>query len=117
MDIYTAHYRYSGDDRLDITVKGSTPPGDVLAPTWEMVNGYRAGTIDQRTYTLQYSSLIVSRVTSTGGGYPSFNEIISNYKSLTLVCFCPAQKFCHRVLAAQILQNSGYGTYHGERIL
>lgn len=118
MDIYTAHYRYSGDDRLDITVKGNTPPGTVLAPTWPMVKGYQAGTIDQWTYTVKYFSLLMHRMSSIGDGWRStFDEIVTNRSSLTLVCFCKPQTFCHRILAARMLEEMGYGKFHGERIL
>lgn len=37
----TAQYRYSGNDRLDITVKGNDPIGKIFAPTWEMVRLYK----------------------------------------------------------------------------
>ena len=35
--VSTAHYRYSGPDRLDITVKGRSEDGKIFAPTWKMV--------------------------------------------------------------------------------
>ena len=118
MDIYTAHYRYSGDDRLDITVKGNTPPGNVLAPTWDMVKAHKAGTLGDWDYTVQYLSLIVKRMYSGAEiEQDMMDQIVFRLPSLTLVCFCPAGQFCHRIPAAQMLQNMGHGTYHGERIL
>ena len=42
MQIHTSTIRYAGQDRLDVTVKS----GDqTFAPTWEMVMGYKNGTI------------------------------------------------------------------------
>jgi len=35
-------------------------------------------------------------------------------KQITLVCFCPSGQFCHRILAAHMLENMGYGKYIGE---
>jgi hypothetical protein len=115
MDIYTAHYRYSGADRLDITVKGGTPPGSVLAPTWDMVKEYKAGTMDQWDYTIKYFSLIVQRM-HTGKDELRYllDNIVTNHQQLTLVCFCPKGQFCHRILAARMLENMGYGRYIGE---
>jgi len=119
MDIYTAHYRYAGNDRMDITVKSAIPPGNVLAPTWDMVNGYKAQTLTQWDYAVQYFSLLMSRMTSLSGDLSHgervmFDEIVTNRQQLTLVCFCPAGEFCHRVLAARMLENMGYGKYIGE---
>jgi hypothetical protein len=115
MNIYTAHFRYSGDDRMDITVKSSTPPGNVLAPTWDMVNGYRTGKISQWDYALQYFSLLMVRMSTIGDSWrASFDDIVLDRPQITLVCFCPAGQFCHRILAARMLENMGHGKYIGE---
>ena len=118
MKIYTAQYKYSGDDRIDITVKGNTPPGNVLAPTWAMVRGLQAGKITQWDYTIKYFSLLMTRTMSIGDAWRStLDQIVYDRKSITLVCFCPPGEFCHRVLAANMLQHMNYGVYHGERAL
>jgi hypothetical protein len=41
--LYTARYRYSGNDRLDITVKGKDPIGRIFAPSRKMVMGSKEG--------------------------------------------------------------------------
>jgi len=118
MDIYTAHYRYSGTDRLDITVKSATPPGSVLAPTWEMVKRYKDGTLDQWQYTIKYFAKLVDRMYRAGDREQKMlDAILTDRKSLTLVCFCPVGEFCHRILAARMLEDIGYGRYVGERQL
>ena len=119
MDIYTAQYKYSGYDRIDITVKGNTPPGSVLAPTWGMVKGIQSGMMPEWDYTIKYFSLLMSRMTSLSGDLAHgervmFDDIVTDRSQITLVCFCPASTFCHRVLAAQMIQNMGYGKYIGE---
>ena len=120
MDIYTAHYRYAGNDRLDITVKSSIYPGNALAPTWEIVRGLQAQKLSQWDYTVKYFSLIIGRMAGFGTEgrirRAALNNI-SEYKQVTLVCFCPPFEFCHRVLAARMLENMGYGKYLGERQL
>ena len=118
MNIYTAHYRYSGDDRLDITVKANTPPGDILAPTWDMVKGYKDGTLTQWEYAVKYFALILSRSMQNQPAFnTTFSAIVTNRQQLTLVCFCPVGQFCHRILAARMLENMGHGKYVGERQL
>ena len=37
MNLYTAQMRYSGKDRLDITVKSATGEARLVAPTWGMI--------------------------------------------------------------------------------
>ena len=115
MNIYTAQYRYSGTDRLDITVKGNTYPGSFLAPTWEIVQGIKNGKITQWDYTIKYFAVILDRV-AKGGGL-ALKEIAENKEEITLVCFCPPNTFCHRVLAARLLEELGLGKYLGERLL
>jgi hypothetical protein len=117
MKIYTAHYRYSGDDRLDITVKGNTYPGNVLAPTWEMVKDYKAGKIDQWLYATQYFGHVVSRVSNLGMDGRVMRAALNNIterQQVTLVCFCPAGDFCHRIIAARMLETICDATYVGE---
>jgi hypothetical protein len=116
MNIYTAQYRYSGEDRLDITVKGNSFPGKVLAPSWAMVRGLQAGTLNQWDYTIAYYSKIVLRMYRAGDAdQKALDEILTDRNELTLVCFCKIGDFCHRVLAARMLEEMGYGKYIGER--
>lgn len=119
MDIFTAQYRYNGNDRLDISVKGNTYPGNVFAPTWEMVKAFQAQKIDAWEYTQQYMGLMAERWyhTPDATNWAIQAMMANNRESLTLVCFCPPQTFCHRILAARILEGIGYGKYLGERLL
>jgi len=117
MDIYTAHYTYSGEDRMDITVKGNTFPGSVFAPKWEMVKALQAQKIDNWEYTLQYMGLMAERWFHTPDATNmAIQTMTENRTSLTLVCFCKPQTFCHRILAARLLESMGHGKYHGERL-
>lgn len=118
MDIYTAHYRYSDDDRMDITVKGNQYPGNLFAPTWEMVKGYKDQKLTQWDYTVQYFSLLLSRAVQTDATFRSaLRDLTTHRPQITLVCFCPSGEFCHRILAARMLENMGLGKYIGERVL
>jgi len=115
MNIYTAHYKYNGPDRIDITVKSAKFPDDILAPTWNMVKEYKAGTLSQWDYTVKYFSLIISRFyTQSSTSVSSLTAILNNHPQITLVCFCSTGEFCHRILAARMIENMGYGNYIGE---
>ena len=107
LKVHTAQYRYSGKDRLDITVKGKDPLGSIFAPTWDMVNGLKSGKISEEEYTYQYDK-ILNRVKKLTWDY------LLVQKKLTLVCFCPLGAFCHRILLAKRLVEMG-AIYKGER--
>lgn len=106
MKIYTSQYNYKGKNRLDITVK--TGP-NWLAPTWDMVMGYKSGEITQDKYTeLYYNKMRLS--------YTHLREYwnwLLKRNEIVLVCFCKAGDFCHRILLADILVKLG-AEYLGE---
>jgi uncharacterized protein YeaO (DUF488 family) len=110
MKLYTAQYRYSGESRTDITVKSGWKP---FAPTWDMVMGYKAGTLSQEQYTEQYIKLMDK---SREDFYRHWCSLLMR-KEVTLVCFCKKGDFCHRVLLAEYLQKwfPRQVKYYGER--
>ena len=109
VNIYTAQYKYSGEDRLDITVKGNDPIGRIFAPTWEMVRLYKDYK-NEINYVRSYH-LLMQR--SYRINRKIWEEIL-NRDSVTLVCFCKENSFCHRYLLAEYLEKCG-GKYLGER--
>jgi hypothetical protein len=124
--IYTAQYRYPGPDRLDITVKGKDPIGRAFAPTWDMVNGVKKGTL----LKYEYEAIEVEKRTGVrpqsyeGIYYQMMNQSwaacrqawtdVWNRPEVTFVCFCPADSFCHRYLLANLFV-SMRAQYFGER--
>jgi hypothetical protein len=58
MILYTAQYRYAGEDRLDITVKGKDPIGKIFASTWKMVMASKQGKLSWEEYSTQYRQLM-----------------------------------------------------------
>lgn len=114
MDIYTSTYRYGGNDRLDITVKGQDPLGRLFAPTWDMVMGYKNGTLSQEGYTKAFAQKFGQAFSPEN--LPILNAIKEKYHGgLTLVCFCRRGDFCHRLVVAGALELLGWGKYLGER--
>jgi uncharacterized protein YeaO (DUF488 family) len=106
LTVYTAQYRYSGNNRLDITVKGQDPIGKHFAPTWDMVMGYKNGSVSKKEYIVQYLN-ILKKVDK------SIWENILNRDEVVLVCFCSSKDFCHRKVLAKVLERKG-AIYTGE---
>lgn len=119
--LYTAQMRYSGADRLDVTVKSAGKVGKIFAPTWEMVNMVKRATsatkqrVEHR-YTDEYYRLLLERFKTN---QMAFEHVITtaSVHDITLVCYCPAGAFCHRHLLAGFF-NYNWGTpLGGERQL
>lgn len=105
--LYTAQYRYNGSDRLDITVKGAAGMGAIFAPTWDMVNSYKARAKDlvawDQTYYMQYEKLLRGRYYTRGGWAFEHLYHLARAEDVTVVCFCAPGHFCHRELLCRIL--------------
>lgn len=110
LEIWTAQYRYSGKDRVDVTVKSSTYPWNLFAPTWTMVMDYKR-TGDEQDYVKKYNDIVKEVYIKQEQGLLT---LLNSNRTITLICFCPAGAFCHRVLLAQHLASLG-AIYHGER--
>ena len=103
--LYTAQYRYTGRDRLDITVKGNNIAGKNYAPTWSMVNLYNHGGMTEEQYTATYYELLLDRyihMRDFKGDLSRLLEMVQD-RDVTLVCFCPKDAFCHRHLLVKWL--------------
>jgi len=110
--IYTAQYRYSDPDRLDITAKGKDPFGKFFAPTWELIRNLKNGIIDERQYEIEYCDLMLH----SWNTYQDRWQELLNRQEVTLVCFCPPGTFCHRLLLAKYLEKVG-AVHIGEKNL
>jgi len=108
LNFWTAQYRYAGPYRLDITVKGQDPVGRIFAPTWDMVMQHKA-TKDDNSYIQEYHKMMVTSYQQNRLVW----ETILNKDYLVLVCFCPADAFCHRHLLRHYLVELG-AVYNGE---
>jgi len=106
LEVYTAQYRYSGPNRLDITVKTGNP---VFAPTWDMVKAFKAGALSEEKYTGQYIQLMRD---SYRENKKEWLDLLDRER-VVLVCFCKSGEFCHRILLANILTKLG-AKYCGE---
>ncbi len=84
VQIYTAQYKYSGNDRLDITVKGKDPIGKVFAPTWKMVMGSKEGKVSWPEYECMYKDLMRKSYQK----HWDIWEQIMKRDEVTFVCLC-----------------------------
>ena len=110
LSIYTSQIvRYNGPDALDITVKSGSPFG----PTWYMVYGIKYGKITEDEYASMYHEILQTRYERN----PEVFEELLSRKQVTLLCYCPPGRFCHRVLLAEWLRDNmeGHIVYEGER--
>ena len=122
--LYTAQYRYPGNDRLDITVKGNNVAGKIYAPTWEMVNKWKVAELSDEDYTSMYYDLLINRFHNMKDFKETTFKMIDMLcgtndmpeRDLTLVCFCHAGSFCHRYLFVNWLTfNYPQVKYGGEK--
>lgn len=107
VDIYTSQYRYTGDDRIDTTVKTSD---GVFAPTWDMVMRHKKGQLSDEQYIRQYYQLMQKSYINNRSVW----EEILRRERVTFVCFCKAGDFCHRKVLAKIFQKQLGAAYKGE---
>lgn len=85
----------------DITVKS----GDKnFAPSWDIVMGYKDGTVSEKAYTARYRNLMRESIKKN---MKAWRGILAAEK-VCLVCYCPIDKargltFCHRILLREYL--------------
>lgn len=81
---------------IDTTVKS----GEIkLAPTWDMVLGYKKGDIGEEDYTKQYLTLMEKSVKDN----PEWWDEFLKREKVALICYCKADAFCHRLLLADFI--------------
>lgn len=115
-DIYTVQISIASqlgltqdDSYLDITVRSGNT---AFAPTWDMVMGHKAGRITDKQYIEQYYKMMRH---SYRANREDWNAVLAKDEVL-LACYCPAGKFCHRHILAQMLVKCG-ATFKGEKQL
>ena len=101
LHLYTAQIgKYKGPDAYDVTVKS----GDInFAPTWEIVQAWKAGEISWETYAERYRELMLR---SYKRNQQAWHNILEK-GVLTLLCYCRADDHCHRYLLADFLVKLG----------
>jgi hypothetical protein len=118
MKIFTSQFRYSGQDRLDITYGSRDSDAFLFKPDKLLVLEYKAGNIDQEIYKELYLEFLQLKIDKYPSRLLTFaRERERSEGSATFVCYCRKGDFCHRVLCAEYLVKE-YGVlfeYGGER--
>lgn len=86
---------------LDITIKGATGLGTLLAPSWELVNGIKQQTLPPEAYQEQFLNLLRSRYRQRQA---DFLKLLTPGTTTNFACYCKPFDFCHRYLAIRVLQ-------------
>src|SRR5208337_588323 len=104
LHLYTGQIgKYKGPDAYDVTVKS----GDInFAPTWDIVQAWKAGEISWEDYSRRYRKLMLH---SYKRNQRVWHEILEK-GVLTLLCYCRANDHCHRYLLADFLSKLGEKT-------
>lgn len=100
--LYTGCISYRGKDKLDITVWKANTAGQLLKPSWDIVNGHKYEGLSDEAYTKAYFEMVNKRYLNNIGNQQILRNLL-NQDELTLCCFCNASKFCHRHLAMYIM--------------
>lgn len=112
LKVYTAQMRYSGDDKLDITV-GSGSNNNPFKPTWKIVNEWKNSSQtenDWQRYADQYKQMMRDSYRENKSLWHQLLET----DTVTFCCYCTDVDHCHRKLLAEIFEVLG-AKYMGER--
>jgi uncharacterized protein YeaO (DUF488 family) len=91
--------RQQGIRLIDTTIKSGVR---AFAPTWEMVQSYKAGELSEEDYTHLYRE----RINQLYRADPDvWKQYFDNNEYIALACYCRAGEFCHRHLLSQAVYN------------
>lgn len=96
--IQIGRWRYARDlgiPMVDITVKSGI---QAFAPTWENLNAYRAGTMDNREYAQRYYEKVLQGFTQDQREW----QALEVKRNIAFACYCKTGVFCHRHLFAPL---------------
>ena len=107
LTIWTARvdYKQKGEELvLNTTATRGKGLGKLFAPTWELVETYKAGFIEWEEYERRYIDILRDSYLKNK---PRFKEVCEAGE-VVLLCFCPNRsmsgKKCHRYLLAAVLE-------------
>ena len=94
---------YKGSDKLDITVKSGRGIGRELAPTWELVRGFKQEKLSWEEYETAYLSMLRKVWVEKRWVF----RRLFRMSRVTFVCYCRDDRFCHRRLLREVLVKIG----------
>ena len=94
---------YRGSDKLDVTVMSGRGIGRYFAPSWEMVRGFKQGTLSWEEYERMYLERLRQVWVSKRG---VFRQLFRMGR-VTFVCYCKSDEQCHRRLLREVVAKIG----------
>ena len=104
MEVYTIQMaRWRSLKETDITLIDTTVKSGYrfLAPTWDMVQGIKRGTLPEEDYTVQYLAGLDRSVLKA----PDLWADLLTFPKIALACYCSSHTFCHRHILAKYLKD------------
>jgi uncharacterized protein YeaO (DUF488 family) len=98
-----AAWQKKGWTAIDVTVKSASPKAKVLAPTWNMVMGYKKGTLSWEEYKEQYAEILEKAQQEERSRW----ENTLKRDKVVFLCYCPKGANCHRLLLAAEFKRFG----------
>jgi len=95
-----------GQNVIDITVKNNR--NHVLAPTWELVMGFKSGEISWEEYKEKYIALLNQRFKTRQKEFEVLIQMARSNETFWFVCFCRNENFCHRKLAKEFIEKLAF---------
>lgn len=83
---------------VDTTVKSGLK---IFAPTWDMVLGYKDGSVSEEEYRKRYRQLMIESWCAHREQWKEFLRS-EGYKAIS--CYCKPGEFCHRLLLVDIFR-------------
>lgn len=105
--IYTSNFSKCKKVPHPIAISRGIPPWyegealEILAPLWEIVDLYKRGKIDKRTYTERYIIQLADRNLTP----QKIKDLLPD--ECTLLCWEASKDFCHRHIVRWILNQAG----------
>ena len=102
---YTSNYARKGNHPLAYAISAKPPTwysGKILttlAPSWEILNDYKSGTITEEDYTIRYLESLYKRKVNP-------HELVNALPDgAILLCYESPTDFCHRHAAAEWIEH------------
>jgi hypothetical protein len=125
LQVFTGHILTRDKDKLDVTRMGTwlarkradepalpSPPGEIFAPSWELLRAMKAGRLSWETFTERYHAEMRASYRMHRASWKTFLA----RERIVICCYCPPPPLrCHRVLLEAIFVKLG-AEAHGELI-
>ena len=100
---HAAMWKKQGWSVIDATRK-SAKKAKTLAPSWDMIMGYKKGTMTEEEYTRRYAQIMKR---SQQERRAAWENTLRDKEAFVILCYCREDEFCHRHLLAEEFRRFG----------